>query len=196
MAVSAIPEKKENFFESPVIRIKGNALSCKNSFIQISNITQVWNEKIRKAPLNTRAIFSSILFAFLLFVGAIILFASSGGSRSSYSRSSSSDSAGMVALGVFLLLLSILFVVIAILIFRSYAKQPQWYGLNLTLNSRESFSYASMNESYVLRAYNTLYSIIEERNFSANYTMNLADGTFVFGDNSGNIGNNNIIKAG
>lgn len=158
-----IDNSKEKVFISSKVNILGNVITCENSFLQISNITQVWEGTIPKPaipiiPLIISTLISIICFYFSKDVELIIL-----------------------------ILPGVAILVIVLFVFSKYINAPQYYGLNIELTSSNIYSFTSDNKEFINRAYNVLKLIIQTQNTNSNLILNFGDGIILNGVDSKKI---------
>lgn len=148
------PSGSEKVFNDPELRIMGNTISCRDSFIQISNITQAWVGTTAKEPMPV----STLIFCA---IGAIAIFSLLPGQGKS--------------LGI------IPVVIAAVILYRHSLKVPI-HGLNIELNSGRTYTFTSTNMQFIGKAYTVIRSIVQDtgtRTSNDTILINMANGTIV-----------------
>ncbi len=148
-----VSKPEETLFESAVVNLKGNIINCQESFIQISNITQVWTGTLPKKPLPIMTLFICGALGFVCF--------------------------SLIKLSVILSIAGLgLWCVVGIIIYR-HNYNPTSYGLNIELNSGHCYSFLSTDHSFISNVFTVLRNIIQDNNTSNNYLINFGTGTII-----------------
>jgi hypothetical protein len=157
--------KKEKVFKDAEMKITGNIVFCdNNTFIQISNISQVNKGVIPKSklPLMPLAFSGGLGFILLLF---------------GLTQRDATISAifGIIILGV-----------VAFVIYKNY-KEINYYGLIIEITSGGSFSFISDDEKFISKVFNVLGNIIEDGIKGDNVLVNFGSGTIINQSETGDI---------
>lgn len=129
---------KEKIYKNSQIEIAENIMTYENSFIQLSNITQVWRGDIPKEelPMGTLIFFGSIG---IIMIGMGFAFS------------------GFLAFLGLLLLVAVIFIG-----YRIQMGIKQYYGLNIELSSNRLLSFTSSEKEVITAAFNVLGNIIKD----------------------------------
>jgi hypothetical protein len=161
-----LPDKdKENnknkYFEGENLAIKGNILVCErdNTFIQISNITQVY---LGRSPKKAFPIIPFAFFAILAYLGISQNF--SIGTGVLQLGAAMGGNIFFVAIINIFIFIGYLSAIVAAIILIFYLLQIRKYSLNLKLASSNVYSFSAKDKSFLQGAYGTLLEIIHDGN--------------------------------
>lgn len=155
---------------NPEIRIEGNAITSKRSIIQISNISRAWAgpvppEKMSALKLTVLAV-SGVLGALLL--------------SNNWKRMTEGSSSG----GVMVLLGLGLWGIAAYIIYNNL-NRPNYYAINLELNSNSVYSFTSTKAENINKIFEVISRILIENNDNENILINFGNGAII--NNSENV---------
>ena len=146
-------DKKEMVYKDSQLEIVKNIMTYEGSFLQLSNITQVWKGKIEKESLPVVPLLIGGI------VGIVLLFFSS--------------------ISAFFAFLGVIVLGIVVFVVYRHSQIPQYYGLNIELNSGRTVAFSSTDVAFIAKAFEVLGNIVADRTEYGDAIINFGNGTIV-----------------